>query len=390
MINTDDENRAWEDCKRKEDSMANKERYPADVVDKATGLPVKILNILPVPADQLIVFMKFGSHLYGTDTMYSDTDYKGVYLPTEQQVLEGNIPKSVSYKTKHTEEEGVRNGPDDIDLQIFSLHYFIELAMKGETVALDMLHAPGNWPEITSDIWDNIQRLRSKFYTKSLKSFVGYARKQAAKYGIKGSRLADIKKVIEFLEQKLSSVPDLAPGSTSKLEPKLADVWDELPTGEHIHIIEGPSNITPPILNMYQIAGKKFGSTVKLSYIIPILQKYYDQYGHRAKLAEENEGIDWKAVSHALRAAMQVSELLSTGTIQYPLRNAALLTEIKQGLRNYKRHVSPLLEIYMNQCDKLSQLSSYPVHCDRGFWLKFLRTVVRSAFGWSKDECECE
>ena len=340
------------------------------------GIPKEVLDILPVPVEQLIVFMKFGSHLYGTDTKDSDTDYKGIYLPTQKQILEGNIPKAASYKTKNTKEEGVRNGKDDIDLQIFSLHYFLELAMKGETVALDMLHAPVGWPLVDSDIWDNIQRLRGKFYTKNLKSFVSYARKQAAKYGIKGSRLADIKRVMKFLDKKLEiSAQCLVEGG---LEPKLIDVWDELPKGEHIHKLDEDV----PLAAMYQIAGKKFGATAKLSYIWPILGKYYDQYGHRAKLAEENKGIDWKAVSHAMRAAMQVGELLATGNIVYPLRSAKLLTEIKLGKRDYKRHVAPLLEIYMAQCDKLSALSNYPEKADREFWYRFLRRALRSAYGW--------
>lgn len=363
-----DNGEGWEKHKEEERNNWNK--------NVASNIPDSIREILPVPEEQLILFMKFGSHLYGTNTPESDTDYKGIYLPTEQQLLEGDIPKSASYKTKHTKKEGVRNGPDDIDLQIFSLHHFFQLAMKGETVALDMLHAPADWPIVGSDIWDNIQRLRGKFYTKSLTSFVSYARKQAAKYGIKGSRLAAIKTVMEFIleKDKISKQCLVVDG----LEPKLKDVWDDLPMGEHIYKLD--EDVMPAA--MYQIAGKKFGINAKLSYIYPILGKYYDSYGHRAKLAEENQGIDWKAVSHALRAAMQVSELLSTGNISYPLRAAKLLTEIKMGKRDYTRHVAPMLEMYMAQCDKLSQLSSYPASCDRGFWLKFLRQILKSAYGW--------
>ena len=35
----------------------------------------------------LIVKMKFGSHLYGTDTEDSDVDYKGVFLPAKKEIL---------------------------------------------------------------------------------------------------------------------------------------------------------------------------------------------------------------------------------------------------------------------------------------------------------------
>jgi predicted nucleotidyltransferase len=35
----------------------------------------------------LIVEMRFGSHLYGTDTPESDLDLKGVYLPEARDIL---------------------------------------------------------------------------------------------------------------------------------------------------------------------------------------------------------------------------------------------------------------------------------------------------------------
>ena len=86
-----------------------------------------------------IVKMKFGSHLYGTATPDSDLDYKGVFLPTKEQIYLGNIPKSNSHSTKQTSIEGVKNSNDDVDTEIYSLHYFIKLACEGQTVALDML-----------------------------------------------------------------------------------------------------------------------------------------------------------------------------------------------------------------------------------------------------------
>jgi len=77
----------------------------------------------------LIVKMKFGSHLYGTVTEDSDQDYKGVFLPTKEQVLLGRIPKSYNYTTK-TDKVG-KNAPSDVDYEAYSLHYFIELACQG-------------------------------------------------------------------------------------------------------------------------------------------------------------------------------------------------------------------------------------------------------------------
>ena len=97
----------------------------------------------------LVIKMKFGSHLYGTNTETSDTDYKGVFLLTLEECLLNKIPKSCNLSTKKGE---AKNSSEDIDTEIYSLHKFINLAVEGETVAIDILHAPTNMLLYTSDI----------------------------------------------------------------------------------------------------------------------------------------------------------------------------------------------------------------------------------------------
>lgn len=116
-----------------------------------------------------IVKMKFGAHLYGTATSDSDVDYKGIFLPSKDEVLLGRIPKSHSHSTgKHQS----RNTKNDIDVEIYSLHYFVKHACDGQTVAMDMLHAPEDMILQSSNIWEAIIKNRHKFYTKNLKSFI--------------------------------------------------------------------------------------------------------------------------------------------------------------------------------------------------------------------------
>ena len=59
-----------------------------------------------------------------------------------------------------------------------ALHYFIKLASEGQTVALDMLHAPKEMLLKTSDIWEELTANKDKFYTKNLKTFISYARRK--------------------------------------------------------------------------------------------------------------------------------------------------------------------------------------------------------------------
>jgi predicted nucleotidyltransferase len=45
---------------------------------------------------ELIVEMRFGSHLYGTATPESDLDFKGVYLPEARDILLQRVKPTVT------------------------------------------------------------------------------------------------------------------------------------------------------------------------------------------------------------------------------------------------------------------------------------------------------
>ena len=300
--------------------------------------------------------IKVGSHLYGTNTETSDLDYKGVFIPTKEQILLGRIPKSIITKTKQGYD--TKNTAMDIDTEMYSLHYFIKLACEGQTVAIDMLHANKDNIIETSNIWEKIFANKEQFYTKNLQAFIGYARRQASKYGIKGSRLSDVSAVIKVL---LKYEDDM----------KLKHVWNELPTGEHI-------NITTSILGIkeYEVCGRKVQETATVGYAFNVFNKYYNSYGKRAEMASRNEGIDWKAVSHALRAAYEVKSILINKTIIFPLPEAELLKQIKLGKLDYTTVVSPMLESLVEEASELAKKSELPEKVNRRFWDDFILNII--------------
>lgn len=309
----------------------------------------------------IIVKMKFGSHLYGTDTKDSDIDYKGIFLPTEKEILLNKVPKSYNHTTKSGNDQ--KNTSEDIDTEFYSLHYFIKLACEGQTVALDMLHAPTKMIEETSPTWQAIVSNRKKFYTKNLKAFIGYARRQAAKYGIKGSRLNIANFAMQVIRHGFSANKTL----------KLKNIWDQLPITDDSRML-GPN---PNGIQEYQICGKILQETVTCEYAYNILKTFYEAYGKRAKEAAENKGVDWKAISHALRAAYQVKELLSDGTITFPLKNADFLKQVKNGHYDYTKIVAPTLEALMTEVEILSEESIFPERADQKFWENFIINTVR-------------
>jgi hypothetical protein len=281
-------------------------------------------------------------------------------MPCLRDIFLGNIPKSVRLDTNMSNE---KNSPDDVDIEIYSLHYFIELCLKGETVALDMLHTTNDNIEYANTVWMEIVGRRHEFYTKNLKSFVGYARKQAAKYGVKGSRLDAAKEFIDLCAANSNS----ADAAGFDVYDKMKDIWDKLPVNDHCKFLDD-HNVN---IKQYQICGKTIQSTMSILYAKGIIQKFYDNYGARAKLASQNDGVDWKAMSHAIRAAVQVKELLMFNTITFPLDSARFLTEVKQGKHEFKS-VIHILESLMGEVEQLTEESMLPEKVDRIPWDDFI------------------
>jgi len=289
--------------------------------------------------------MKFGSHLYGTDTPDSDTDYKGVYLPTKEDCFLNNIEKSINSTTGN---DNSKNSKDDIDEEYYSLQYFMKLAIQGEMIVLDMLHAPDSMILQTSAEWEMIRANREAFYSKNLAGYLGYIRKQCAKYGIKGSRIAAIREVKNVLEPHRGYKPLC----------KLQEIWDKLPENEHCMYTTNPKEHR---FRMYTCCGKQVQETVTVEYFLDIINKTLASYGARALQAEKNEGIDWKAVSHAYRAGLQLEEIYKTGDLVYPLAKAEDIKNMKVGnLHFMKDKVQDRLEVLLQSVEALSKESDYP------------------------------
>ena len=315
----------------------------------------------------IIVKMVFGSKMYGTNTPESDTDYKGIFIPSKEQVYLGKIPKSVSMNSKKSSD--IKNTSEDVDTELYSLQYFIQLACEGQTVALDMLHAPDNMILQWDTTWAGIVWQRKRFYTKNLDAFVGYARKQAAKYGIKGSRLSDTQNVQKFLLECIRLT-----GTQHHKDYTIGDFWDDLPEGEHI------SKELPDFGGMpchYVVCGRKIQSTTKIDHALDMINRFVDAYGERARQAANNEGIDWKAISHAVRAALQVKEIFEDGTITFPLKEAELVRDIKQGKLHYRDVVSPYLENLIDKITIMSENSTLPKIVDRKYWDNYIIEIMR-------------
>lgn len=318
----------------------------------------------------------FGSHLYGTSTPESDVDFKEIFVPHPRDILLGTAMNHTNLNTNNTAS---KNTKDDVDHELYSLKYFFKLAAEGETVALDMIHTPADMVVKSDlpDVWKFIQDNRSRFYTTNMKAYLGYVRKQASKYGVKGSRLAALRGVLAIVNQIPEQWVDYQEdGSTKQRRTKVEDIKHRLPENEfcewvfHNHEKTGPQTF-------YTVLGRKYQTTLSLIELKQSLNRLDAEYGERARKAEANEGIDWKALSHAYRAGYQLMEIYQTGDLVFPLREASIIKLIKAGELPFKE-VQELLEDTVDLVEVLAiqaAKNGMPEKVDMKFWDKFVEEV---------------
>lgn len=312
-----------------------------------------------------IVKMQFGSHVYGTNVPTSDLDYKGIFLPSGYNLVIQRAAKHGSSTTK--EDPTKKNQAGDIDEERFSVQQYLKLLLDGQTAALDMLFTPASFYIGQVDpIWCNILQNRSKLIHSGTAAFVGYCRQQAAKYGVKGSRVQAMRRMLEVLAplEDYKRLDDYEAGFASVV----ADYEAEMKA-------QGRENDKAPYLIQFtycksqkgepekhlEVCSKKVPMHATVKYTREIFTRIFNEWGERAKLAEKNEGIDWKATMHAVRVAGEAHELLMTGHITFPRPDAHVLLKIRKGELPYKE-VELMIEEGLAAVERAKQASLLPAY----------------------------
>lgn len=323
-----------------------------------------------------LVTVQFGSQLYGTTTPVSDVDIKSVYLPGADDILLQRVKGSVSTQRPKAERE--KNYAGEIDEESYSLQRFLGLAAEGQSIALDVLFAP-EWAMIgaPSDEWREIVANRHRLLTRRSAGFVGYCRTQANKYGTKGLRVRDARAALDVLRKAVDEH-----GTTAKLGEISADISTAVATAEHMAVEQ------IGVISYWNVCGRKLQYTATIKHASDVIYKLVEEYGHRALQAESQQGVDWKALSHAVRVGSQAVELLTTGHITFPLPNAGRIFAIKSGQIPYN-DVSAEIEELLVAVERKSETSSLPAEADRP-WIDWFveRCYGREVVGASGDLVE--
>lgn len=318
----------------------------------------------------LIVQIKFGSHLYGTATPESDLDIKAVYLPLARDILLQRVGPLLS--DSRPKAHGERNTAADTDREAFSLQRYLELLAEGQTVALDMLFAP-DWAMIAppDKIWREVQVLGPQILTRGATAFVRYCRQQANKYGVKGSRVAAARKALAALEEVEKKY-----GGAAKLA-VAAEELEKLAAAQEFLAFEDIVQPNGDKIRAFVVCGKKATYTSTVANARSIAGHLVDEYGQRALAAERNEGVDWKALSHAVRVGHEAVELFRTGRIAFPRPEAAHLLDVKRGRVPYAK-VAAEIEQLLADVEEAAVKSALPEKADMQLIDNFVADAYRN------------
>lgn len=306
-----------------------------------------------------IFLTQFGSHVYGTTVPTSDTDLKGLIVPSAKQILLQRDPNTIVQTTKL--DKNSKNSSEDTDTEFFSLKQFMKLLMEGQTVSVDILFTPKMfWLVDANPIFNTIYENRSQFLHTGTSGFVEYAKSQANKYGIKGSRVNAVRTILEFLNQ-LDDHTKLADTKNFVKLYELIYSDPENKTGlkhEFINLVEtrNPRGVLETHL---EVCNRKVPLFALVKYAKEVYQRIFDAYGARALAAEKNEGVDWKSLMHAVRICEQAQELFLTQNVTFPRPNADFLLKIRKGELPYKQ-VAELIENGMIDMEATKLKSTLP------------------------------
>jgi hypothetical protein len=206
-----------------------------------------------------------------------------------------------------------------------------------------------------TDSWPTIKEIGLRQLTNNCASFASYCKSQSNKYGIKGSRVSAMKLALDIISKYKDG--DLVESMAEDFrECSLSNEW--------IKIVNLPHKDGAPMYHI-EVCGRKIPFTTKIARARECYQKIYDEYGHRARLASENQSVDFKALYHAVRVAAEAKELLLTGKITFPRPEAPLLLQIRKGELPYQQ-VAEMIERGLVDLEEAQKTSVLPDEPDYG------------------------
>jgi len=312
---------------------------------------------------QVVYITMYGSKLYGTDNPNSDTDYKGIFIPHKKDVL---LKRDIEHYNFNSNENNTKNSKEDIDLQLFSIYKFFSLLKKGETGAIDILFSMFREdtqvyhdPSFTRLMKENYK----KFYNRNLHSFVGYCVGQSKVYNVRGERFNELHAFVNYFN---ALVKEQGANKLETMFPQIDQLFEEHPYKYINYVMADTARGSGEVKQgqYVEVLGKRFLGTVTVAYFSEKITEMEEQFGNRARASAK--GVDFKALSHAVRVIDEVEELIDEAFITFPLKNRVYITSVKEGNEKLE-DVMAYIDGKLTVVQKKLELSTLPERSDEAF-----------------------
>ena len=335
---------------------------------------IKELNI----RGKLVYLSQYGSHLYGLDTPSSDLDFRGIYIPSINDII--------LHKDQDEINKEVQIDNNKVDVKIFSLQKFIKLCSKADTNALDLLfslrtradhqwkyeglvyNVPQEMEYPVRFIYNNRDKLIN---TNKLESPITYAFKQATKYGLKGERLKVLEDILQLCKEYQSYDFQDIPLYEFIEWADEAMPWDD----KHlkVDILDNKGKKERYLF----VCGVQHQFNLSLKAFTERIEEKIDKEYTSERTKKSKDGNDWKALSHAIRVLVEVQELLETGDIKFPLKNKDFIKDIKLGKVN-REDIDKFFNKELENTLDLVQQDVLQWEYDEQFWNEFILKEVKN------------
>ena len=259
----------------------------------------------------IILKVRTGSHLFGTNTPESDLDMEGVYMPPPAIVYGlstyRGMFKEVNLGVASKDETG-RNTSDAVDYKIREYRHFAHLALQNNPNILNCLFANDQNVLYQNEYGENLRNHAYLFPNQGAYGrFMGYAHSQRMKMKVKPANHAALTAAEMILNgyDKAEILVNVARADES--------VFKDGGPGKHIGIGD-----------IFLDRG------IKVSRALTVIRNRLERVSARAVLWEKH-GYDTKFASNLVQILMEGLDLVRTGRLKFPLEGAEEILAIKQG-----------------------------------------------------------
>jgi len=268
------------------------------------------MNAREVAKENKILEYMVGSRLYGTATPTSDTDYSGVFMPSEDMVFGFERADEVDLSIKSKKDDG-KNDENAVDMVIYELRKFVRLAMDNNPNILEQMFV-NEANLVYSNFWGKeLLRNAHLFPHRGLKEkFLGYAFSQKHKMVIRTDNYHSLENAQDWLYGFIKS-----PEDGKKLLVEILDKKLPFMSVKGDNILIGDLN---------------FQRHFMLRKVKKMIDERLSKATNRKDLLTSH-GYDTKFASHLVRLMLEGKELLSTGRLEFPLRYRQTILDVKLG-----------------------------------------------------------